>query len=84
MLWLAGPVSGGGGGTILPACQLAFPCCHGEGRARGGCAVAGCSLLVALALYVLDLFQRCEVGAGRRTGRNHRLTVVPRRAELGV
>lgn len=75
-MWLAGPLSGhpasvgprgrereGEGG------QLAFPCCHGKGAGaqwRGG--AAGCLLLVALALYVVDLFQWCEVETERTLG----------------
>lgn len=73
-MWLAGPLSGhpasvGPRGREGEGGQLAFPCCHGKGAGaqwRGG--AAGCLLLVALALYVVDLFQWCEVETERTLG----------------
>lgn len=87
-------VHGGGGGgeegtsLLFLVATVKVAARGGEGRVGRGGVGRGCLLLVALALYLLDLFQRCEVKTERKLGggqgRNHRLTVVPRRAELGV
>lgn len=62
MLWLAGPVSGhpacrsqGGTSLLFLVATVKVVAGGGGGAGRGG--VGGCLLLVALALYVVDLFQ---------------------------